>query len=135
MSQEIIKMICDIIDVVSFAGIDSAVPKSIEGKCVQDADRLDAIGAIGIARAFAYGGNHNRAIYDPDIPFKEEMTKKEYQNNTSTTINHFYEKLFLLSKLMNTATAKTIAKERDAYMRIYISEFMAEWEGFDNFWQ
>ena len=127
--QEIIKMICDIIDVVSFAGVDSAVPKSIEGKCVQDADRLDAIGAIGIARAFAYGGNHNRAIYDPDIPFKEEMTKKEYQNNTSTTINHFYEKLFLLSKLMNTATAKAIAKERDAYMRIYISEFMAEWEG------
>lgn len=129
VSQEIIKMICDIIDVVSFAGIDSTVPNSIEGKCVQDADRLDAIGAIGIARAFAYGGNHNRAIYDPDIPFKEEMTKKEYQNNTSTTINHFYEKLFLLSKLMNTATAKAIAKERDAYMRIYISEFMAEWEG------
>lgn len=127
--QEIIKMICDIIDVVSFAGIDSIVPNSIEGKCVQDADRLDAIGAIGIARAFVYGGNHNRAIYDPDIPFREEMTKKEYQNNISTSINHFYEKLLLLSKLMNTATAKAIAKERDAYMRIYISEFMAEWEG------
>lgn len=127
--QETIKMICDIIDAVSFAGIDSVVPESIEGKCVQDADRLDAMGAIGIARAFAYGGNHNRVIYDPDIPFKEAMDKEEYQNNISTTINHFYEKLFQLNKLMNTDTAKVISKKRDLYMRAYISEFLAEWEG------
>ncbi|MDE7268178.1 MAG: HD domain-containing protein [Lachnospiraceae bacterium] len=127
--KETIKTICDIIDAVSFMGVDSVVPKSIEGKCVQDADRLDAIGAIGIARAFTYGGNHNRAIYNPDIPFKEKMTKEEYQNNISTTINHFYEKLFQLSERMNTDTAKAIAKERDSYMRAYISEFLAEWEG------
>lgn len=129
MPQKTIKTICDIIDDVSFMGVDSVVPESIEGKCVQDADRLDAIGAIGIARAFTYGGNHNRAIYNPDIPFKEKMTKEEYQNNISTTINHFYEKLFQLSERMNTDTAKAIAKERDSYMRAYISEFLAEWEG------
>ena len=127
--QKTINIICDIIGAVSFMGVDSIVPKSIEGKCVQDADRLDAIGAIGIARAFTYGGNHNRAIYNPDIPFQEKMTKEEYQNNISTTINHFYEKLFQLSERMNTDTAKAIAKERDSYMRTYISEFLAEWEG------
>ena len=127
--QNTINTICDIIGAVSFMGVDSIVPESIEGKCVQDADRLDAIGAIGIARAFTYGGNHNRAIYNPDIPFKEKMTKEEYQNNISTTINHFYEKLFQLSERMNTDTAKVIAKERDSYMRAYISEFLAEWEG------
>ena len=127
--QKTIKTIIDIIDAVSFMGVDSIVPGSIEGKCVQDADRLDAIGAIGIARAFTYGGNHNRAIYNPDIPFQEKMTKEEYQNNISTTINHFYEKLFQLSERMNTDTAKVIAKERDSYMRAYVSEFLAEWEG------
>lgn len=129
VSPETIKTICDIIDAVSFSGTDSVVPESIEGKCVQDADRLDAIGAIGIARAFAYGGSHNRIIYDPDIPAKTDMDEKEYRNHISTTVNHFYEKLFQLEKMMNTSTAKAIAKGRDAYMRTYISEFLAEWEG------
>ena len=127
--KETIETICDIIDAVSFIGTDSVVPNSIEGKCVQDADRLDAIGAIGIARAFAYGGSHNRRMHDPDIPFKTVMNEKEYRNTSSSTINHFYEKLFQLDELMNTDTAKAISKERDVYMRTYVSKFLAEWEG------
>ncbi len=129
VSTQTIKIICDIIENVSYSGTDSVIPPSMEGKCVQDADRLDAMGAIGIARAFAYGGNHNRAIYDPNIPYKENMNKTEYQNNTSTTINHFYEKLFQLHKQMNTKTAKAISKKREAFMKTYISEFLAEWDG------
>lgn len=129
LPREIIKTVCDIIDEVSFRGKDSVVPKTVEGKCVQDADRLDALGAIGIARAFAYGGNHNRVIHNPDIAPDMDMNAEEYHNHVSTTINHFYEKLFRLSKLMNTDAAKRIAEQRENYMRTYISEFLSEWEG------
>ena len=123
-----IEHICKIIREISF-GANEDSPITIEGKCVQDADRLDAIGAIGIARAFAYGGNHNRHMYHPDIKPNLNMTKEEYVKSESTTINHFYEKLFKLTSLINTPTAIQIAREREQYMKGFISEFMDEWEG------
>ena len=128
VQEDSIGKICRIIDEVSFVGTDSVVPDSIEGKCVQDADRLDGIGAIGIARTFAYGGNRGLEIYNPEIKPKLGMSKDEYRTNKGTSFNHFFEKLFLLKDMMNTESARRVAIERENFMRSFTEEFLVEWD-------
>lgn len=127
LSELQINKICDIIHEISYKGNESLTPSSIEGKIVQDADRLDAIGAIGIARAFTYGGSIQRNIYIPDCLSKENMSAEEYYRNTGSTINHFYEKLLKLHDLMNTETGKLLAKRRHHFMEMFLDEFYMEW--------
>ncbi|MBP6100682.1 MAG: HD domain-containing protein [Flavobacterium sp.] len=126
----IIDHVIAIIENISFKG--GKVERqfsSIELDIVQDADRLDAIGAIGIARTFNYGGFKNRALYNPEIAPNLSMTKEEYKKNDAPTINHFYEKLLLLKDKMNTETGKQIAQDRHRYMEDFLEQFYAEWEG------
>lgn len=116
VSEEKIREICHIISEISFSK-NSGRPTTLEGMCVQDADRLDAVGAMGIARAFAYGGNHGRAIHDPT------------GEDSTTTICHFYDKLLLLKDRMNTESGRAIAEDRDRFMRQFLDEFYGEWDG------
>ncbi len=126
------QQVCEIIMNVSYKGaqVENKM-KSLEGFIVQDADRLDAIGAIGIGRAFAYGGYKNRPMYDPDTLNQMHASFEDYKNSKSATINHFYEKLLLLKDMMNTVTAKRIAEQRHEVMLKFLDQFMNEWEGSD----
>lgn len=131
VSNELIEKVIFIIENLSFRhslGTNLNVQKSIELQLVQDADRLDAIGAIGIARAFNYGGFVNRPFYDPEISPRKELTKSEY-SKPSPTINHFFEKLLLLKDGMQTTKAKQVAEQRHEFMVQYLQQFFAEWNG------
>jgi uncharacterized protein len=129
-SEETIKHVVNIIENISFKGGNFEKKfTSKELEIVQDADRLDAIGAIGIARTFNYGGFKNRQLYNPNVAPKLNMTKEEYKKSDAPTINHFYEKLLLLKDKMNTETGKQIAQERHKFMELFLSQFYAEWDG------
>ena len=130
VEKEIIEKVIHIIRYVSFKNREEAAGKiTPELAVVQDADRLDAMGAIGIARTFNYGGFKNRPLYDPGIKPAVNQDKEAYKKSTAPTINHFYEKLLLLKDLMNTETGKTLAKHRHEYMLDFLDEFFKEWEG------
>lgn len=132
LEENIIDQVCKIIEEISFkgAGVKTKMT-TIEGKVVQDADRLDALGAIGIARTFAYGGNKNREIYNPEIKPQFHQSFEEYKKNQGTSLNHFYEKLLLLKDLMNTKTGKEIAEKKHQFMKQFLDNFLCEWEGQD----
>lgn len=125
-SEDFAEEIIQIISEVSYKGGHNSTPSSLEAKIVQDADRLDAMGAVGIARAFAYGGSKGRELYNPEESPNEYIDMDSYKKNTSCTINHFYEKLLKLKDLMNTETAKKIALERHNYMINFLEEFHKE---------
>ena len=130
VDQKTIDHVINIIRHMSFkSSLGIQAWSSHEMQCVQDADRLDAIGAIGIARAFNYGGYKNRTLYHPDIPPRLNMTKEEYKTSTAPTINHFYEKLLLLKDKMNTASGRRLAQDRHIFMEDYLRQFYQEWNG------
>lgn len=130
VSEEIISHVIEIIENISFKGGNFEKKfNSKELEIVQDADRLDALGAIGIARTFNYGGYKNRPLYNPNIQPKMNMNKEEYKNSEAPTLNHFYEKLLLLKDKMNTPTGKKLAEKRHKYMELFLAQFYAEWEG------
>ncbi len=130
VDELIIQKVCRIIDGVSFkgAGVNTST-NDLECKVLQDADRLDAIGAIGIARTFAYGGSRGRGIYDPAIPPEMHANFENYKKSTAPTINHFYEKLLLLKDLMQTNSGKEFASQRHEFMLMFLDQFYAEWNG------
>ncbi len=130
VNETTIAHVVNIIENISFkVGHEAKKFRSLELDIVQDADRLDAIGAIGVARTFNYGGFKNRAIYTPEIKPNLNMSKEEYKNSDAPTINHFYEKLLLLKDKMNTKTGKEIAAQRHNFMELFLNQFYVEWNG------
>ncbi|PLR98934.1 HD domain-containing protein [Bacillus sp. T33-2] len=129
LENKAVQHIRDVIESVSFKGGRKIELATIEAKIVQDADRLDAIGAIGIARAFAFGGKKGRPMYEPGFTVRTDMTVEEYRNGTNSTVQHFYEKLLLLKDLMNTQSAKQIAEARHSFMESFLDQFYSEWNG------
>ena len=119
-----------IIQAISYkGGSQNHLDLTLEGQIVQDADRLDAMGAIGVARTMAYSGYHGRVIHDPEVAVRQNMTLDQYRSHQGTAITHFYEKLLCLKDLMNTKTAKDLAQGRHAFLEAFLAQFYAEWEG------
>jgi uncharacterized protein len=128
VSKEDAAHVLEIISTMSYSGGQNPPVRTLEGKVVQDADRLDAIGAVGISRVFAYSGWKGQAIYDPNIAVRDNISKEAYRKEKSTAINHFYEKLLKLKDLMNTAYARQLAEERHQVMENFLQQFYLEWE-------
>ncbi|ERJ13539.1 HD domain-containing protein [Haloplasma contractile] len=129
---ELAETVYTIINTMSYkGGTVSSKQETLEGKVVQDADRLDALGAIGIARTFAYGGSKGRELYNPEIKPQQYENFESYKKSNSPTLNHFYEKLLLLKDLMNTESATELAKKRTEYMKQYLQQFYSEWDALD----
>lgn len=126
-SPEVTRQVIGVISTVSFG--EGKIPDTIEGKIVQDADRLDALGAVGIARTFAYGGSRGLVIHDPEILPQMGMTPEQYRSHKGTSVNHFYEKLLCLKDTLHTQTAKKIAEKRHQFMEEFLEEFLAQWDG------
>jgi uncharacterized protein len=134
LTEDTVHRVMTIISTMSFKGGGRPPVASLEGKVVQDADRLDALGAVGIARTFAYSGWKGQPMHDPALPPRETMTSEEYRKGKSTAINHFHEKLLKLSVLMNTPAARRIAEERHRFMLEFLDRFEREWNGSDADW-
>jgi uncharacterized protein len=129
VSAPILQQVMEIISSLSFKGGNRPPMRTLEGQIVQDADRLDAIGAMGISRVFAYSGAKGRPIHVPILAPRENMTLEEYRNGKDTAINHFHEKLLKLKELMNTAYGRKLAVQRHQFMLDYLKQFELEWEG------
>lgn len=128
--EALIAPVVEIVATISFKGAGVATPmRTLEGRCVQDADRLDALGAIGIARCFAYGGHAGRMLYDPSLPPVMHASAEAYKSAKGTSLNHFHEKLFLLKDRMNTESGRQLALERHRFMEEFVARFLREWEG------
>jgi len=130
VNPDVVNRVCEVIEKISFkgAGVKDDM-SSLEGKCVQDADRLDAIGAIGIARCFTYGGSRGRSVYNPAISPTPHDSFEAYKIESASSINHFYEKLLLIKDRMNTTTGRRLAEGRHKFMEEFLTEFFAEWKG------
>ena len=129
VSEDEAAHICEIISTMSFKGGSRPPMRTLEGRVVQDADRLDAIGAVGISRVFAYSGAKGRPVHDPNVRPREAMTQAEYRSGNDTAINHFHEKLLKLKHLMNTAYGRRLAEERHQFMELFLERFHREWQG------